>query len=111
MGTRIALVESNNIVEEGGLECSVEFTTVKTFESGRLNAVDEFSVVVTVIGPFVLPEEGFGASGPALRGPVVVHVVKKCRIFLDDGDVEVTISSGSFSAGPQTMDGEGLAEW
>lgn len=59
LGARIALIESNHIVEEGGLECFVKPYSRESSKSGWLKTVDEFSIIVTMIKPFVLPEEGW----------------------------------------------------
>ena len=91
------------------LECLVEFISTKPFKSLFLNPEDQFRVVVAMISPFMLPEEGLRPSGLALGGPIVVHVIKKVRILLKDGEIKLPVVLGGLGLGPQAMDGEGLA--
>jgi hypothetical protein len=100
VGARVFLVESNHIVIEGRLKGSVEFSSRKSSKPARLNAVNEFSVIMAVSFPFVLPEESSRTGLSALGRPEVLHVIQELRIFFDDGKVEVPIFTSGFGLRP-----------
>jgi hypothetical protein len=64
---------------------------------------------VTVIVPFVFPEEGVRSFCLALGRPVVLHIVEKLGIPLNDGGIKISIFSPGLAIRPQTVDGERLA--
>ena len=65
-------------------------------------------VVFAVVSEFVVPEEVSVVCAAGLGGPVVAHVVEE--FGGDEVGVEAT-DGGACEFGPETVDGEGLAEW
>jgi hypothetical protein len=109
------LVELNHVVEEGILKCFVKLVSRKSSEPFGLKAINELSVIVAVtvptlafIVPLVMPQEGIRPCLFAFGRPVVLHVIVKLSILLDNCKIKTSISFFRFAVGPQTMDGKGL---